>query len=201
MARLTRAARCVAALLLTIVLAAGFVAAPGADPVPYAYDRPAAPPIPEASVEPEYPAVLRTSHVSVATAVVERGFDRRSQLAHFRARWRLAPQTTLYRAVSQAELDDIATNGFRASERSMTGKFFAETPEHAAAWGRDLIYGKEGLPFHVVETRVPTSFADRLMRWDKLDGIGPARYVDDFLLDELNRVRSPIVDLPAIPRG
>lgn len=149
-------------------------------------------------------AMHQGEHARTTAAASGRGYDDRANDARALTRpseYRLAPRTTLYRAVSKAELDDVAANGFRASERSMSGKFFAETPEHAAEWGRRLIYGKEGIPFHVVETRVPTSLADRLMRWDKLDGIGPARYVDDFLLDELNRLRSPIVDLPAIPRG
>lgn len=44
----------------------------------------------------------------------------------------------------------------------MSGKFFAETPEHAAQWGARL-NGGEGA---VVGTDVPNSFAEQLMRWE-----------------------------------
>ncbi|MFV0460788.1 MAG: hypothetical protein ACK5MT_18690 [Actinomycetales bacterium] len=46
----------------------------------------------------------------------------------------------------------------------------------------------------VVTTRVPTSVADKMMRLEKLDGIGPARYADDLSL--LNRTMDGIRVLP-----
>lgn len=194
----------IALLSITSVLAVQQTAFTDESATRYGYDEGTAPSTSDDHQVRIHHADQRILGGGATSSASAHGYDDLSDRARAYSRpsgYRLAPQTTLYRAVSKAELDDVAANGFRASERSMSGKFFAETPEHAAEWGRRLIYGKEGIPFHVVETRVPTSFADRLMRWDKLDGIGPARYVDDFLLDELNRLRSPIVDLPAIPRG
>lgn len=65
-----------------------------------------------------------------------------------------------------------------------TGKHFAESAEHAEQWGQWL-NGDEGA---VVELSVPRSFADQLMRWEKLDSIGPARFADPGQLDWLNRL-------------
>jgi len=45
----------------------------------------------------------------------------------------------LYRAVSPQELADIRSyRGLRPIPSSLQGKWFAETPEHAAEWGRKL---------------------------------------------------------------
>jgi hypothetical protein len=73
-----------------------------------------------------------------------------------------APQTTLYRAVSTAEADDIARfGGFRAGPNSCEGKLFATTAEDAAQYGRiNNALTPGGSPFHIVETRVPTSLAN-----------------------------------------
>jgi hypothetical protein len=83
--------------------------------------------------------------------------------------------TTLYRAVSTAEHADImATGALRAGQNSYaTGKFFAESAEHAAQWGTRL----EGAGnFRIIEATFPRSAADQFMRWERLDGIGPARF-------------------------
>lgn len=70
----------------------------------------------------------------------------------------------------------------------MSGKFFAETPEHAAQWGAAL----NGGVGTVVGTKVSSPFAAQLLRWEKLDGIGPARYVDENQLDEFNHLLSSV---------
>ncbi len=44
----------------------------------------------------------------------------------------------------------------------------------------------------MVSTRVPQSFADQMMQWQKLDGIGPARFASPEQLGTLNRVMSGI---------
>jgi hypothetical protein len=83
--------------------------------------------------------------------------------------------TTLYRSVSHAEYADITASGLlRPGPNSYaTGKFFAETGEHAARWGRAL----EGAGnFRVIEAQFPTSTANQFMRWQNLDNIGPARF-------------------------
>jgi hypothetical protein len=54
----------------------------------------------------------------------------------------------------------------------------------AEQWGQWLNGGEGG----IVGTSVPRSFADQLMRWEKLDSIGPARFVDPGQLDWLNRL-------------
>lgn len=70
---------------------------------------------------------------------------------------------SLFRAVSKAEADDIAGNGFRQAPSGLSyeGKLFATSADDAARYGR-INYGQDGVPFHIVETRVPPSFADQL---------------------------------------
>ncbi|WP_185545959.1 RHS repeat-associated core domain-containing protein [Variovorax sp. KBW07] len=95
-----------------------------------------------------------------------------------------ADTTTLYRAVTQGELTQIQrTCRFEAGPNSLGGKFFAESREHARQWG-DAMNGKGNST--VLEAQMPRSQADRLMRWDRLDGIGPARYGE---LDQLRDVK------------
>lgn len=82
---------------------------------------------------------------------------------------------SLYRAVSHGEHADLMASGvFRPGPNSYaTGKFFAETGEHAAQWGNAM----EGAgKFREIEAQFPKSAADQLMRWERLDGIGPARF-------------------------
>lgn len=97
----------------------------------------------------------------------------------------------LFRHAGQSELSDIQRSGiFRSGGSSMEGKWFAESADHARQWGGILNGGKGA----VVTTRVPTAVAGRMMRLEKLDGIGPARYASD--LGELNRTMSAIRVLP-----
>jgi hypothetical protein len=44
----------------------------------------------------------------------------------------------------------------------------------------------------IVETNVPRSVVDQLYGWDKLDGIGPARFVSPDQLDWFNRASDGI---------
>lgn len=82
--------------------------------------------------------------------------------------------TTLFRAVSPGEATDALANGFRPGPNSYSmGKFFAETPEHAAQWGKAL--EGEG-NFQILKAEFPKSTADQFMRWERLDSIGPARF-------------------------
>lgn len=77
--------------------------------------------------------------------------------------------TSLFRSVSQAELDDIAEHGIRVSPDGrgyQLGKLFATTAEDAAEYGRllqnaDEARGKGRLPFHVIEVQVPNSVLDK----------------------------------------
>jgi RHS repeat-associated protein len=91
----------------------------------------------------------------------------------------------LYRAVSQAEYDDIMLSGsFNEVAKSASGKYFATKADHAAEWGK-LMYGSER--FRVIAVDFPKSVVDKFdSYWKKLDGIGPAYYAR---LEQLNRYR------------
>lgn len=92
-----------------------------------------------------------------------------------------AKTTRLFRAVTQGEIDSIKANGgFSAGTNSLGGKWFAESAADAQRWG-DLMNG-EGNSI-ILRVDLPTSQADQLMRYPRLDGIGPARYGE---LDQLN---------------
>jgi len=83
--------------------------------------------------------------------------------------------TTLFRAVSHSEYADIMESGaFQPGAGSYeTGKFFAESGEDAMSWGNAM----EGPGnFRVVQGEFSNSAADQFMRFDRLDGIGPARF-------------------------
>jgi len=93
--------------------------------------------------------------------------------------------TTLYRAVSEAEFRQIEKTGaFEVGPNSMQGKFFAESARDAKKWG-DALNGPG--KSKIVEVQLPKNAADNLQRWERLDGIGPARY------GELNQLRDAIV--------
>jgi RHS repeat-associated protein len=96
--------------------------------------------------------------------------------------------TTLYRAVNEDEFNSaIESQEFSAGPNSMEGKWVAEQPSDALQWGQKF-YGNE--PFHILQTEVPSSYADSLFSNPNLDGIGPARYADD--LGTLNSVHGGI---------
>jgi len=82
--------------------------------------------------------------------------------------------TQLYRAVSREEFEQLMRTGkFEASPNALEGKFFAESTQNAARWGEAL----EGAgKYHIVEIELPINVAPTLMRWERLNGIGPARY-------------------------
>lgn len=72
----------------------------------------------------------------------------------------VVPQnTSLFRAVSRAELDDImgAGSGFRPNPNGSsyeTGKLFTRSAEEAAQFGRNN-FRLDGQPFYIVETEAP----------------------------------------------
>ncbi len=112
---------------------------------------------------------------STISAGVVTGASLLNGTGELRAAGSLAEEsTTLYRAVSHAEFEQMMRTGtFEAGPNSLGGKFFAETAEHAAQWGQ-ILEGKGG--FRIVDAKIPTVQADRFMRWERLDNIGPARY-------------------------
>jgi RHS repeat-associated protein len=97
------------------------------------------------------------------------------------------PTATLYRAISKDELADIAEGGqLRPGKNSMNNKWFAESAENAAAWGKKF-FDWDKQPVWTLVVKVPQSVADKMMRNPNLDGIGPARSADGTVLDELNQ--------------
>jgi hypothetical protein len=81
---------------------------------------------------------------------------------------------TLYRAVSELEYQQLLRTGkFATVPGSLEGKFFAETASDAAQWGERL---EDAGNYRIVEVEFSTRVAENLLRWEKLDGIGPARY-------------------------
>lgn len=109
----------------------------------------------------------------------------------------------LFRAVSKAELDDVASvGGFRQKPdgSSYEGKLFATRIEDTAAFGRinyrlDSAIGLDH-PFYVLETRVPGALA-AYFEVHTLDGMR-AVYVPEALLPRLNR-HSTVSEITAIP--
>jgi RHS repeat-associated protein len=84
--------------------------------------------------------------------------------------------TKLYRAVSNAEFEQIMRTGtFEIAENSLSVKWFAESAEHAAEWGNKM-YGGDKMAFKIIDVTIPTVQADKFVRYESLDGIGPARY-------------------------
>jgi hypothetical protein len=111
----------------------------------------------------------------------------------------MAADMKLYRAVSPQELADIHSyKGFRPIPSSLQGKWFAETPEHGAEWGRKLF---QPGPFHLLEAEIPQHLADQMFTISRLDRIGPARYADDGLLQAINQAKPSIGELPLTPAG
>ena len=98
----------------------------------------------------------------------------------------------LFRAVSQAELDDLMNfGGLRQKPDGLSyeGKLFATSAEDAAHFGRinyrlDIIIGLDN-PFHVIEVSVPEALMHRF-EFRTVDFM-PAVYVIADLLPLLNR--------------
>ncbi len=87
----------------------------------------------------------------------------------------------VYRAVGDAEFQDLEQVGrFRPAGNSVEGKYFAETPKHAGQWG-DKFYGKGN--YRVVGAEITDHVP--ATRWEKLDGIGPARFYDESVLPRI----------------
>jgi hypothetical protein len=98
----------------------------------------------------------------------------------------------LFRAVSQAELNDLTNFGGlrqKPDRLSYEGKLFATSAEDAAHFGRinyrlDIIIGLDN-PFHVIEVSVPEALMHRF-EFRTVDFM-PAVYVIADLLPLLNR--------------
>jgi hypothetical protein len=89
---------------------------------------------------------------------------------------RASKRIPLYRAVSQAELDDIALNGIRNLPGYETGKLFAGSVQDATNFGR-LNYRFDKLPFTIIKTSIPKKYGSMLYRgeMDLMQGISVPR--------------------------
>jgi hypothetical protein len=98
--------------------------------------------------------------------------------------------TTLYRAVSNAELRQIQKTGkFEVGKGTMEGKWFAEKAADARKWG-DKMNGPGNST--VMRADIAKPIADKMYRTNSLDGIGPARFgTIDQLQGSRIRVYSP----------
>jgi RHS repeat-associated protein len=81
--------------------------------------------------------------------------------------------TTLYRAVSGAEYEQLMKTGKFEAAGGAEGKYFATTYDHAAMWGQKMM--GEG-NFRVVQTQVPNEAVQNFYYFSFLDRIGPAYY-------------------------
>jgi hypothetical protein len=86
---------------------------------------------------------------------------------------RASGNTQLFRAVDAAEFDDLQKVKMFRTGGGAEGKYFAESPNHAGKWGQ-LMLG-EG-KYKVVGAKAPLDVPHT--RWEKLDGIGPARFYE-----------------------
>lgn len=89
-----------------------------------------------------------------------------------------------YRAVSKAEADDVAENGFRPEPngKSMEDKWFSESREGAEKFQQNCSDLDE-----VVETNVPRDVYDRSHRVPNIDNTGPGFCVSCNDLDKLDQ--------------
>lgn len=92
----------------------------------------------------------------------------------------------LYRAVSQAEVDDIvASGGFRLDPDSFGfGKWFALNEQNAISWSH-WFTRQDGLSYFIVESQIDEATAVNLETMHNLDNIGAAIFVTESYLPAL----------------
>ena len=89
-------------------------------------------------------------------------------------------------AQSKRGLRSAIPDRFNTQELDSQVTVGIESAEDAAQWGERL----EGAGnYRIVEVEFSTSVAENLVRWGKLDGIGPARY------GELHQLQGAVVRL------
>lgn len=86
---------------------------------------------------------------------------------------RVEDDTSLYRAVSDAEYNSLVENGgkFKAYDYAMEEKWFATSVEDSIKWG-NLFY--PNMDYRILEIVIPTNYLKQVYYVEKLDGIGPA---------------------------
>ncbi len=78
----------------------------------------------------------------------------------------------LYRAVSEAESQQVVrTKKFHPAPNSYEeGRFFAESVTDAKRWAN--AFGR----YRIITAEFTDDVAEAMMRWEMMDGIGPARF-------------------------
>ena len=99
---------------------------------------------------------------------------------------------TFYRAVSFAELADFRQTGtLRSRVGSCEGKHFALSIQDANHWGESF-YGSGR--FALIQIDIDDAVAATFMRWNRIDGIGPACFAT---IDQLEGAKiSEVMDEP-----
>ena len=92
----------------------------------------------------------------------------------------------LYRCMSEAELQDLLSTGvFRSVPGSLEGKWLATTIADAAEWGGRFIHAT-GVPHdRIVEADLADAVVRQAYFVQRLDGIGPAYFVDESQMPSL----------------
>ena len=94
--------------------------------------------------------------------------------------------TRLYRAVSDAELEDILRFGFRPGAGTMEIKLFTTSAEDAAFFAQNILFPLDQKPLTVVEVEVPDSLVAQFFQFTT-DGKRTIA-VDPGFLPDLNAV-------------
>ena len=82
-----------------------------------------------------------------------------------------------YRVMSQAEIDDIAENGWRGAKDTMKDKHFLNDLDDARQWA-DEVASDLGLPADgIAEVDIPDDIAQRAGNTINVDGIGDGKVV------------------------
>lgn len=104
--------------------------------------------------------------------------------------------TRLYRAVSDAELEDIRQAGFRHGEGTLETKVFTTSVEDAAFFARYVLFPLDQKPLTIIEVEVADNLGERFFPFIT-DGKATVA-VDLSLLTVLNAV-ARVQPLPGIP--
>ena len=96
----------------------------------------------------------------------------------------------LYRCMSEAELQDLLSTGvFRCVPGSLEGKWFATAVADAAQWSERFASASGVEHDRIVEADLPDDVATQLFFVRRLDGIGPAYFVEEPGLTSLRLLR------------
>ena len=73
--------------------------------------------------------------------------------------------TRLYKAVSDAEREDISRFGVRPGPGTMETKLFTTSAEDAAFFAQNILFSLDQKPLTIVEAEFPDSLASRLVHF------------------------------------